>query len=108
VKYRNLIPRYACLLCDRRLSEAIADASQHLVQRAVDTGVLRVEEWRAGPNQQLEPQMRWLLEASEASGEPELRGLLSSLEDLLLREFSGEIPDLHDTSARQCGPPELC
>ena len=86
MKYPDLTPIYAHLLCNEELSEATEDASQHLVQRAVDTGLFpdagdEDDGWCS------EPTMMRLLEVSAAAADLELRRLAKRLEALLLREF---------------------
>jgi hypothetical protein len=100
-----LTPMYAHLLCHRTLSEALEDASQHLVQYALTLGILRPDDWpgelgadasetQTDTCQQLEPRMRALLALSSSSESPDLRCLVRLLEGHLLTEFSGELEHL--------------
>ena len=84
MKHPDLIPTYARLLSQEALSEVIEDASQHLVQRAVDTGVLQPVE---APEPCPEPMIMGLLEIAAEAADPELRFLVERLEGLLLDGF---------------------
>jgi hypothetical protein len=96
---------YAHLLCHRTLSEALENASQHLVQYAFTSGILQPDDWpgeldadapetETDTRQQLEPRMRALLALSSNSENPDLRRLVRLLESHLLTEFSGELEHL--------------
>jgi len=87
MRYPDLIPIYAHLLCNEELSEVTEDASQHLFQRAVDAGLLRPDEGHEGRGSCSEPTMVRLLEVGAAAADVELRRLADGLEALLLREF---------------------
>ena len=87
MKNPDLIPTYAHLLCNEVLSEVIEDASQHLLQQAVDAGLLQPDAAYEGHGACSEPMMMRLLEVSGAAANTELRRLASRLEALLLREF---------------------
>jgi hypothetical protein len=86
MKYPDLIPIYAHLLCSVGVSEVIEDAAQHLFQRAFDTGALQLGE---GSEQCPESTMLRLLQISTADAG--LRRLANRLEGMLLKEFSDEI-----------------
>ncbi|KAA2212847.1 hypothetical protein [Teichococcus oryzae] len=88
MKHPDLIPTYAHLLCNEKLSEAIEDTSQDLFQQAVHAGLLQPDEYYGESVSCSEPMMMRLLEVSTASAEEELRRLADRLEDLLLQEFS--------------------
>ena len=72
----------------RAASEATEDASQHLVQRAVDAGLLQPDE---GDESCSEPTMMRLLDVTAAAADLELRRLANRLEALLLREFPAKL-----------------
>jgi hypothetical protein len=101
----HLTPMYAHLLCHRTLSEALEDASQHLVQYAFTSGVLQSDDWpgeldadapetQTDTRQQLERRMRALLALSSNSENPALRRLVRLLESHLLTEFASELEHL--------------
>jgi hypothetical protein len=87
MRYPDLIPIYAHVLCNEELSEATEDVSQHLFQRVVDAGLLQPDESHEGHGSCSEPPMMRLLEAGAAAADVELRRLTDKLEALLLREF---------------------
>lgn len=87
MKYPDLIPIYAHLLCNEALSEATDDAAQHLFQRAFDAGVLRPDEGHEDHASCSESTMTRLLQLSAAAADLEQRRLANRLEALLLREF---------------------
>lgn len=90
MRYPDLIPIYAHVLCNEELSEATEDASQQLVQRVVDAGLLQPDECHEGQEPCSEPTMMRLLEAG-AAADAELRRLADGLEALLLREFPTQL-----------------
>ena len=87
MKYPDLIPIYAHLLCSEKLSEMTEDVSQHLFQQAVDAGLLQPDEGYEGSGPCSEPTMMRLLEVSAAAADVELRRLANRLETRLLQEF---------------------
>ena len=87
MRYPDLIPIYAHLLCNEDLSEVTEDASQCLFQQAVDAGLLKPEEGYDGHGSCSEPTIMRLLEVGAAAADMELRRLADRLEALLLREF---------------------
>jgi hypothetical protein len=87
MRYPDLIPLYAHLLCNEELPEVTEDASQYLFQRAVDAGLLQPGEGYGGHGPCPEPTMMRLLEVGSAAADVELRRLANRLEALLLREF---------------------
>ena len=87
MRYPDLIPIYAHLLCNEELSEVTEDASQYLFQQAVDAGLLQPDEGYEGHGSCSEPTMMRLLEVGSAAADVELRRLADRLEALLLREF---------------------
>jgi hypothetical protein len=91
MRYPDLIPIYAHLLCHEDLSEVTEDASQHLFQRAVDAGLLRPDKGHQDHGSCSEPAMVRLLEVGSAAADVELRHLADGLEALLLREFPSKL-----------------
>jgi hypothetical protein len=91
MKHSDLIPIDAHLLCNEELSEATEDAAEHLFQRAVDAGLLQLDEGYEGPSLCSEPTMMRLLEVSAAAADVELRRSADRLEALLLQEFSTKL-----------------
>jgi hypothetical protein len=87
MKYPDLPPIYAHLLCNEELSEATDDASQHLFQWVADAGLLQPDEEYEGSGPCSEPMMKRLLEVGAAAVDVELRRLADRLEALLLKEF---------------------
>jgi hypothetical protein len=87
MRYPDLIPAYAHLLCNEDLSEATEDVAQHLFQRASDAGLLRPDGGRGDRGSCSEPMLVRLLEISAAAADVKLRRLLNTLETLLLQEF---------------------
>jgi len=90
MRYPDLIPKYAHLLCHEELSEVAEDVSQHLFQHAIDTGLLRLDEDDDASRLCSEPTMMRLLEVSAAAADVELRRLANRLEALLLQDFLTE------------------
>ena len=82
MKYPDLIPIYAHLLCNEELSEVTEDASQHLFQQAADAGLLQPDGGYEGPGPCSEPTMMRLLEVGAAAADVELRRLANRLEAL--------------------------
>ena len=91
MRYPDLIPIYAHLLCNEELSEVTEDASQYLFQQAVDAGLLQPDEGDKGHGSCSEPAMMRLLEVGSAAADMELRRLADRLEVLLLREFPSKL-----------------
>jgi hypothetical protein len=90
MRYPDLIPIYAHLLCNEELSEVTEDASQYLFQQAADAGLLQPDEGYKGQSCS-EPLMMRLLEVGSAAADLELRRLADRLEALLLREFPSKL-----------------
>jgi hypothetical protein len=86
-KNPDLIPIYAHLLCNEPLSDVTDAAAQHLLQRAIDTGLLRLEGGDEEQELCSEPMMMRVLHVSAATADVELRRLANRLEALLLEEF---------------------
>ena len=87
MRYPDLIPIYAHLLCSEKLSEVTEDASQYLFQQAVDAGLLQPGKGYKGHGSCAEPTMMRLLEVGSAAADVELHRSANRLEALLLREF---------------------
>jgi MerR, DNA binding len=87
MKYPDLIPIYAHVLCNEELSEVTEDIAQHLFQRAVDAGLLQPDEGHEGHGLCSGPTMIRLLEVTGAAPNVELRRLANRLDARLLREF---------------------
>jgi hypothetical protein len=91
MRYPDLIPIYAHLLCNEDLSEVTEDASQYLFQQALDAGLLRPDKGHQDHGSCSEPTMVRLLEVGSAAADVELRRLADRLEALLLQEFSTKL-----------------
>jgi hypothetical protein len=91
MRYPDLIPIYAHLLCNEELSEAIEEVSQYLFHQAVNMGLLKPDEYYEEPILCSEPMMMLLMEVSAAAPDVELRRLADRLEALLLQEFSTKL-----------------
>jgi hypothetical protein len=91
MRYPDLIPIYAHLLCNEELSEVTEDASQYLFQQAVEAGLLQPDGGYEGHGSCSEPTMMRLLEVGAAAVDMELRRLADRLEALLLREFPSKL-----------------
>ena len=87
MKYPDLIPIYAHLLCNEDLSEATEDVAQHLFQRAFDARLLQPDEAHEDHGSCSEPAMMRLLEVGAAAADLEMRRLVNRLEVLMLEEF---------------------
>ena len=88
MKYPDLIPLYANLLCNETISEELEDVSQYLFQSAVDTRVILTLD------DDTERMMKRLLEfGAAATADTKLHCLSNKLEALLLEEFSDQISE---------------
>ena len=92
MKYPDLIPVYAHLVCNEALSEETEDAAQHLFQRAVNAGLVRSDEGHEGAGLCFDTTiMVRLMEVSADAADKEVRRLAIRLEALLRQEFSTKL-----------------
>ena len=92
MKYPDLIPIYAHLVCNEALSEETEDATQHLFQRALDAGLVRSDEGHEGSGLCFDTTMMVrLMEISAVVADKELRRLGNRLEALLRQDFSTKL-----------------